>query len=88
MTSNTKPSQTLSSPPSNCSELQTESDKTANKALTETTFSANKGGLKTTIIANETANIIFKLQTRVLKPHSLQISCNILRLMLSGLVTT
>ncbi|MDZ8028890.1 MAG: hypothetical protein RMX97_29985, partial [Nostoc sp. DedQUE11] len=49
MTSNTKPSQTLSSPPSNCSELQTESDKTANKALTETTFSANKGGLKTTI---------------------------------------
>ncbi len=35
----------------------------------ETTFSANKGGLKTTIIANETANIIFKLQTRVFKPH-------------------
>ncbi|MBN3881417.1 MAG: hypothetical protein HWQ44_00105 [Nostoc sp. JL34] len=33
MTSNTKPSQTLSSPPSNCSELQTESDKTANKAI-------------------------------------------------------
>lgn len=45
--------------------------------MCEITFTANKGSFKNTIAANETANLIFKPQTRGFKPQLLKISYNL-----------
>ncbi len=52
-----------------CSELQTETLRTALQGIFETTLDANNGAVKTTFTANQTTLSATKLQTKLTKPH-------------------